>query len=127
MVPQLYRHHNITPRQAVNRYLGYVGAGLDDLSRFLADPRADKAPSDAPFSICLHSFTPTKEPTLNSPRTQLRISAKELRELQELADKAGIPLSVAFRRGAKAYLLAVTDTSEMRVGRPPKKGGRLAA
>jgi hypothetical protein len=66
---------------------------------------------------------------LNSPRTAIRLPEKEKRELQQLADAAGIPLSEAFRRGARAYLLAITDTSEMRIGRPPgmKKGGRLAA
>jgi ribbon-helix-helix CopG family protein len=61
-----------------------------------------------------------------SPKTELRITPEEKRELQELAAKAGVPLSVAFRRGARVYLGALLDAAEMKEGRPPK-GGSLAA
>jgi hypothetical protein len=78
----------------------------------------------------MSSFTSsTKEPKLNTPNTALRIGAEEKKELQRLAAAAGIPLSLAFRRGAKAYLLALTDeSSELPMGRPAQaKGGKRAA
>jgi len=55
-----------------------------------------------------------------SPKVELRITEHERAELQELAAKAGIPLSVAFRVGARAYLVALTESREMKPGRPRK-------
>jgi hypothetical protein len=53
-----------------------------------------------------------------SPTTELRIKPKEKRELQAMAEQAGIPLSVAMRRGARVYLGTLIDSAEMKRGRP---------